>query len=192
MLAIEPGSGNGGDEELAAVGVRACEGEGVRESFLGRVEARSHRKRRAIATNGTSVGHVKEKRHFVLLLEIFVSKLLAIDGLTAGAVSAGEVTTLEHELGDDAVEGGALVVERLARLSDTLFTRAECAEVLSGLRNLLTEQAEHNTTSGLTVDLNVKEHLVGDLHLLLLQAHRHEHKHGRTHTKQTNQMSTRT
>jgi hypothetical protein len=29
-------------------------------------------------------------------------------------VAAGEVTTLKHELGDDAVEGGTLVVEGLA------------------------------------------------------------------------------
>ena len=30
---------------------------------------------------------------------------------TSGAVSAGEVSALQHELGDDAVEGGALEVQ---------------------------------------------------------------------------------
>jgi hypothetical protein len=49
-------------------------------------------------------------------------------------VATGEVTTLEHELGDDTVEGRALVVERLARAAGTLLTSAESAEVLSGLR----------------------------------------------------------
>jgi hypothetical protein len=49
-------------------------------------------------------------------------------------VAAGEVTTLEHELGDDAVEVGALVVEGLARAAGALLAGAESAEVLSGLR----------------------------------------------------------
>ena len=48
-------------------------------------------------------------------------------------VAAGEVTTLEHELGDDAVEAGALVVEGLAALASALLAGAESAEVLSGL-----------------------------------------------------------
>jgi hypothetical protein len=49
-------------------------------------------------------------------------------------VATGEVTTLEHELGDDTVEGGALVVEGLARAAGTLLTSAESAEVLGGLQ----------------------------------------------------------
>ena len=48
-------------------------------------------------------------------------------------VAAGEVTTLEHELGDDTVEGRALVVEGLARAAGTLLTSAEGTEVLCGL-----------------------------------------------------------
>jgi hypothetical protein len=48
-------------------------------------------------------------------------------------VAAGEVTTLKHELGNDTVEGRALVVERLARAAGTLLTGAESAEVLSSL-----------------------------------------------------------
>lgn len=41
-------------------------------------------------------------------------------------VATGEVTTLEHELRDDAVEGRALVAK-------TLLTGAESTEVLGGL-----------------------------------------------------------
>lgn len=48
-------------------------------------------------------------------------------------VAAGEVTALKHELGDDAVEDGALVVEGLSRFAGTLLTSAEGAEVLSSL-----------------------------------------------------------
>ena len=48
-------------------------------------------------------------------------------------VAAGEVTTLKHELGDDTVEAGALVVEGLAGAASALLAGAESAEVLGGL-----------------------------------------------------------
>lgn len=56
---------------------------------------------------------------------------LCIVGMTY--VATGEVTTLKHELGDDAMEGRALEVERLARAAGSLLTSAERAEVLGGL-----------------------------------------------------------
>jgi hypothetical protein len=42
-------------------------------------------------------------------------------------------THLQHELRDDAVEGAALEVQRLAHLADALLARAERAEVLGRL-----------------------------------------------------------
>ena len=48
-------------------------------------------------------------------------------------VATGEVTTLEHELGDDAVELGVLVTE-------ALLAGAEGAEVLDRLGNDIVEQ----------------------------------------------------
>ncbi len=48
-------------------------------------------------------------------------------------VVAGEVASLKHELGDDTVEDGALVVKWLARLAGTLLAGAESTEVLSCL-----------------------------------------------------------
>ena len=42
-------------------------------------------------------------------------------------VAAGEVTTLKHELGDDTVEAGALVVEGLAGAASALLAGAESA-----------------------------------------------------------------
>jgi len=75
---------------------------------------------------GASVGHGEQAGADVLLLEVLVGELLAVDGLAAGAVAAGEVTALEHELGDDAVEGRALVAE-------ALLAGAEGTEVLGRL-----------------------------------------------------------
>ena len=40
----------------------------------------------------------------MLQLEVLILELVAIDGLATSAIVVGEVTTLAHELGDDAVE----------------------------------------------------------------------------------------
>ena len=61
-------------------------------------------------------------------LEVLVGELGAVDRLATGTVTGGEVTTLKHELGDDTVEGRALVAE-------TGSASAELAEVLGGLGN---------------------------------------------------------
>jgi hypothetical protein len=49
----------------------------------------------------------------VLELEVLIGELLAVDGFATGSVAVGEVTTLDHELLDDTVEGGALISEAL-------------------------------------------------------------------------------
>ena len=55
--------------------------------------------------------------------KVLVVKLAAVDGLAAGAVVIGEVSSLTHELGDDTVEAAPLEAE-------ALFMRAQAAEVL--------------------------------------------------------------
>ena len=47
--------------------------------------------------------------------------------LAAGAVSVGEVATLEHEIRDHTVEAAALEVQRLAFLAGALLARANCS-----------------------------------------------------------------
>ena len=101
----------------------------------------------------------------MLALEVLVAELLAVDGLAAGTllsvrqrpfntsspceprflsskrgakgtyVAAGEVTTLEHELGDDTVELGA-------RVAEALLASAEGAEVLGRLGDDIVEELE--------------------------------------------------
>ena len=77
---------------------------------------------------GTSIGHGQQERHVVLVLEVLVSKLLAVDALawqggtsrttgssdgrsratrTSSSVVVGEVTALQHEVGDHAMEAAA-------------------------------------------------------------------------------------
>lgn len=117
----------------------------------------------------------------MLDLEVLIRELLAVDGLATGAVAIGEVTTLDHELLDNAVEGRALVAVALLagsqsavwsawsshRVSDSLVP-----EVLSGLHrvsfspyiiagythlgNSLAVEAHHNATEVLITLLDVE------------------------------------
>jgi len=92
-------------------------------------------------------------------------------------VAAGEVTALQHELRDDAVEVGALVVEGLAGAAGALLARAESAEVLGRLESggsakpvkgrlgwrgtylghLVGEELHDNSASGRAANGDVKE-----------------------------------
>ena len=64
-------------------------------------------------------------------------------------VTTGEVTTLEHEVGDDTVEGRALVAE-------TMLAGGELAEVTSGLWDDVVVELEGDATRGLVVDRDVE------------------------------------
>ena len=66
----------------------------------------------------------------MLQLEVLVLELVAVDALAASTVPLGEVTTLDHELLDNAVEVGALVAE-------ALLASSKGTEVLSGLYEIL-------------------------------------------------------
>ena len=128
VLAVKPGGHDGGDEELGPVGV------------------------------GAGVGHGQEPGLGVLLDEVLVVELGAVDGLTTGAVPGGEVAALAHELGDDAVELGALVVQGLARLADALLTSAKRPEVLGALRGDVREELR-----AVTREVRGEEESVGDV-----------------------------
>jgi hypothetical protein len=59
------------------------------------------------------VGHAEKTLASVLELEVLIGELLAVDGLAASSITLGEVTTLDHELLDDTVEGRALIAVAL-------------------------------------------------------------------------------
>ena len=101
MLVVEVWCGHSGDEELGAVGV------------------------------GASVGHGQQARLGVSALEVLIPELAAIDGLTPSAVVLAKVTTLDHKLGNDAVEGGVLVVKGLlCGQAQPLLSSAQRTKVL--------------------------------------------------------------
>ena len=60
-----------------------------------------------------SVSHGKDTTASVLVNEVLVSEVRAIDGFATSAVSSGKVATLGHELTNDAMERAALEMKRL-------------------------------------------------------------------------------
>jgi len=119
MLAIQPRSLGSADKELRTVGV------------------------------GSSVGHAEDAWAGVLELEVLVLELVAIDGLASSAVVVGEVSALAHEVGDDAVEGRALVPE-------SLFSGAKGAEILSGLGHHIGPQLHDDSADGVATGSDVE------------------------------------
>lgn len=77
MTIVEPGSFDGCNEELGAVGV------------------------------GAGIGHRHNTGAGMLQGEVLILKLVAVDGLAAGTVVVGEISSLAHEVGDHTVEGGS-------------------------------------------------------------------------------------
>ncbi|KAH3685099.1 hypothetical protein WICPIJ_003919 [Wickerhamomyces pijperi] len=106
---IQPGGDDSGDEELRTVGV------------------------------STSIGHRQDTRLDVLQLEVFISELVAVDGLPTSTVTVGEVTTLDHEGWNDTVEDGVDVTEI------GIFRNGQLTEVLSSLWDNITVQTKDNT-----------------------------------------------
>eukprot|EP00290_Baffinella_frigidus_P012971 CAMPEP_0180153014 /NCGR_PEP_ID=MMETSP0986-20121125/23196_1 /TAXON_ID=697907 /ORGANISM="non described non described, Strain CCMP2293" /LENGTH=159 /DNA_ID=CAMNT_0022100867 /DNA_START=649 /DNA_END=1126 /DNA_ORIENTATION=- len=102
---------------------------------------------------GAGVGHGEDTRARVLVDEVLVRELRAVDGLATGAVHVGEVTALDHEVRDDAVEGAALEAE-------ALLARAQRAEVLRGLGGVILELHD-DAARGRAAHSNVEENLSG-------------------------------
>ena len=93
----------------------------------------------------------------MLLRKGLIFKLGAIDGLATSAIARCEVAALNHELLDDAMEGGALIVKWLSRLADPLLARAEGAKVVNGLGDEVGVKLHGDASDGLAAKFNVEE-----------------------------------
>ena len=120
VFAVEPGAGDEGYEELRAVGV------------------------------GAGVGHRQQSRHIVFQFEVLVGEGASVYGLASGAVVVGEISSLRHEVGDDAVEMGIFVAE-------TFFVGAESSEVGCGFGGLLVEEVEDQFADLLVAKVDLEE-----------------------------------
>ena len=93
--------------------------------------------------------------------EVFVFEFESVDGLAPCAVAPREVAALQHELRDDAMEGGALVVEGFAALPHPLLASAEGAEVGGGQGGDVVIQLELDTLGRLRADGDIEEDVGG-------------------------------
>ena len=129
VLSIQPRAGNSANEELGSVGV------------------------------GTSIGHGKNTRASVLVDEVLILELHAINALSSSSITIGEITTLEHELGNDSVEDASLEMQGLSALASTLLSSAKSSEVFSSLWYRISVQLHDDTASGLIVQGDIEENL---------------------------------
>lgn len=84
----------------------------------------------------------------------FMRELLT--GLSTSAVTLGEVTTLNHKVLDNTVEGGPLVAK-------ALLASGQSAEVLNSLGDRLAVQTDDDAAERLVALGDVEEDLVRDL-----------------------------
>ena len=73
-------------------------------------------------------------------------ELATINRLPSSPRTMGKISSLDHEVWDNSVELGPLVVERLAvYFADALLASAQGTEVLSGFRDCLTEKSHQQS-----------------------------------------------
>ena len=113
------------EEELAAVGVRAC------------------------------VRHGQRPAAFMLIDEVLVRELHAVDRDASCSIFLRKVATLGHEARDHAMEDGVFEVQVVA-LGFALLAGAECAEIIGRLRSVAVE-LHGDPADWLTINCNVKE-----------------------------------
>lgn len=76
-------------------------------------------------------------------------KLCAIDRSAARTVTALKVPALEHEAGNDTMEGGSLV-------TITVLACSKLTEVLGCLWHVVVVEPEHDAASGFVADRDVE------------------------------------
>lgn len=89
----------------------------------------------------------------MLQREVLVCKALAVDRLASTAVSVSEIASLgfagrerkhlAHELGNDTMQGAALVVQRHSHLAFSLLSGAQTTEILCSFGNYVSAELLH-------------------------------------------------
>jgi len=103
VLAIEMGCRHGGDKKL-----QMRYKSRTAASWVAARSSRAHARLAAVGV-GPRIRHGKQAPNRVLVLEVLVGEFGAVYALATGSIVVGEVATLKHKAGDDAVKAGALV-----------------------------------------------------------------------------------
>jgi len=133
-------------------------------SFVGLLDP-SSRAVRVLA----SVGHAHPTSAVVFQLEVLVREFFSVNGLATSAISTGEISALNHEIFDDAMEFTSGVATELAASSWSFLTVAfgRLDEVLDGLWDSFAKESDDDSPCRFAADFNVKEDLVSHLRSLL-------------------------
>ena len=86
------------------------------------------------------IGHRHTARARMLQHKVLIRKLRPINTLPASSIALGEITTLEHELRNNAMEGAALVAV-------ALLVRTQGTEVLCRHRHNIGSQLYHDASN---------------------------------------------
>ena len=114
----------------------------------------------------TFFGHREHVRtvEFGQLFHILLLVPSTVNRFAAGAVAVGEISTLQCEIGNDAMEFGVFVAERLARdFALALVAGGQRAEIVHRQRRVLAKQTENDLAGALAVDLDFEIDAVRDL-----------------------------
>lgn len=98
--------------------------------------------------------------------KVFILKVLPVDAECSPAITAGNVTTLNHERRDDPVEDAVLV-----RLALKAIFRRQCHKVFYRFGGQLTEETDDQLASGTAVIayLYGERHFVCHIHFVRLR-----------------------
>lgn len=123
-----PARGYSGDEELGSIGISPSIGHGK----VACTDNQSMKKEDGLTRAIILTEHFQLQNGFqetrmitwssVLELEVLVGELCAVDWFTTPSITKSEVTSLDHEAGDNSVEWTPLVVERFAALAHTFLS----------------------------------------------------------------------
>lgn len=103
-----------------------------------------------------TIRHRKHPRRRVLHYEIFVGELGAtVNTARTGPISVNEISTLDHEILNDSMEGAALVARGYAILA--ILACAELAEIFRSFRRHIGEELELNTANILASNRDVEK-----------------------------------
>lgn len=87
----------------------------------------------------TSIGHGNSTWSKVLNLKVLISKSWSINWFTTTAISRGEITSLNHEVGNNTVESASFI-------SKSFFSGCKSSEVLSSFWNSISIKSNYNTS----------------------------------------------
>jgi len=121
----------------------------------------------------SGIGHAEKANLGVLELEVLIGELGAVDWelllastqlacidirtrLSTSAIALGEVSTLNHEVLDNTVEGRILV-------SETLLAGRQSSEVLNCLGDSPAVKTHYDAAHGLVAMADIEVHLMSDL-----------------------------